>query len=79
MAKQQILRFKPAPRFEQAASNLPSALRTANIALNHEMILSYDANPAWIEFSERTGRKRVVPSVMETAPPSNDVAISLFA
>jgi hypothetical protein len=38
----------------RSAANLPSACRTANIALNHEMILSYDANPAWMEFSERT-------------------------
>jgi hypothetical protein len=41
-------------RFEQVGGDLPSACRTANIALNHEMILSYDANP-WMEFSERTG------------------------
>jgi len=39
----------------RSATNIPSACRIANIALNDAMILSYDANPAWIEFSERTG------------------------
>jgi hypothetical protein len=55
MAKQQILRFKPAPRFEQGGGEPSERMEDRNIALYHEMILSYDANPAWIEFSERTG------------------------
>ena len=44
MTEKQILGFKPAPRLEQGATNIPSACRIANIALNDAMILSYDAN-----------------------------------
>jgi len=36
-------------------TNIPSACRIANIALNDAMILPYNANPGRIEFSERTG------------------------
>jgi|SRR5450759_4298780 hypothetical protein len=37
-----------------SATNIPSACRIANIALNDEMILPYNANPGRMEFSERT-------------------------
>ena len=37
-----------------AATNIPSACRIANIVLNDAMILSHDANPGRMEFSERT-------------------------
>jgi hypothetical protein len=39
----------------RSTTNIPSVFRIANIALNDAMILSYDANLGWIEFSERTG------------------------
>jgi hypothetical protein len=39
----------------RSATNIPSAHRIANIALNDAMILPYDANPGRMEFSERTG------------------------
>jgi len=38
----------------RSATNIPSACRIANIALNDAMILSYDANLGRMEFSERT-------------------------
>jgi hypothetical protein len=50
MTEKQILSFKPGPRL----TNIPSACRIANIALNDAMILSYDANLGRMEFSERT-------------------------
>lgn len=34
--------------------HIPSARKIANIALNDAMILSYNANPGRMEFSERT-------------------------
>ena len=37
-----------------SASNIPSACRIANIALNDAMILPYDATPSRMEFLERT-------------------------
>jgi hypothetical protein len=40
-----------------SATNIPSACRIANIALNDAMILSYDANLGRMEFSEGTGVK----------------------
>ena len=40
----------------RSTTNIPSACRIANIAINDAMILPYDANPARMEFSERTGR-----------------------
>src|ERR1019366_1125506 len=40
----------------RSTTNIPSACRIANIAINDTMILPYDANPARMEFSERTGR-----------------------
>src|ERR1035437_10581610 len=42
---------------DKSATNIPSACRIANIAFNDAMILSYDANPSRIEFSERTSDK----------------------
>jgi hypothetical protein len=56
MAEKQILGFKPAPRLEQVATNIPSARRIANIAFNDAMILPYDATPSRMEFSEWTRR-----------------------
>jgi len=38
----------------RSATNIPSVCRITNIALNDAMILSYDANPNRMEFSERT-------------------------
>jgi hypothetical protein len=38
-----------------SATNIPSACRIANIAINDAMILPYDANLARMKFSERTG------------------------
>ena len=35
--------------------NRPSAYRMANLADQDAMILPHDANPGWMEFSERTG------------------------
>src|SRR5664280_1047353 len=40
----------------RSTTNIPSACRIANIAINDAMILPYDANLARIEFSERTPR-----------------------
>jgi exodeoxyribonuclease-1 len=37
-----------------SAANIPSACRTAIITINDAMILSYDATPGRMEFSERT-------------------------
>jgi hypothetical protein len=37
-----------------SAANIPSACRTAIITFNDAMILSYDATPGRMEFSERT-------------------------
>jgi Protein of unknown function (DUF3489) len=39
----------------RSATNIPSACRIANIALNDAMILPYGANLGRMEFSERTG------------------------
>jgi len=39
-----------------SAANIPSACRTAIITINDAMILSYDATPGRMEFSERTGQ-----------------------
>jgi hypothetical protein len=44
----------------RSATSIPSACRIANIALNDAMILSYDANLGWMEFSERTGHSSVI-------------------
>src|ERR1035438_6240989 len=38
----------------RSATNIPSARRITNIVLNDAMILSYDTNPGWMEFSEGT-------------------------
>jgi len=55
MTEKQVLGLKPVPRLEQVGTNIPSACRIANIALNDAMILPYDANPGRMKFSERTG------------------------
>jgi hypothetical protein len=55
VTEKHVLSFKPPPRFEQVATNIPSACKTANIAQNDAMILSYEANLGRMEFSERTG------------------------
>ena len=46
MAEKKILSFKPARDLNRSATNIPSACRITNIALNDAMILSYDATPA---------------------------------
>ena len=43
--------------FNVCVSDVPSACRIANIALNDAMILSYDANLGRMEFSEGTRRQ----------------------
>ena len=48
MAEKQILSFK--------ATNIPSACRIANIALNGAMILPYNANLGRMAFSEGTAK-----------------------
>jgi hypothetical protein len=41
----------------KSATNIPSACKIANIALNDALILYYDANLGRMEFSEGTGNK----------------------
>jgi hypothetical protein len=41
----------------KSATNIPSACKIANIALNDALILYYDANLGRMEFSEGTGSK----------------------
>jgi hypothetical protein len=65
MAEKQVLGFKPAARLEQAATNIPSACRIANIARNAAMILPYDANPGRMKFSKRTGVALVYLTLVE--------------
>ena len=43
---------------DRSTTNIPSACRIANIALNDAMILPYDVNLGRIEFSERTPTER---------------------
>ena len=53
-----IVKFSASSRLHdlnRSTTNIPSACRIANIALNDAMILPYDANPGRMEFSERTG------------------------
>ena len=45
MAEKQILSLKRLLDLNRSATNIPSACRIANIALNDAMILPYDANP----------------------------------
>ena len=54
MTEKKVLGFKLPPQLEQSATNIPSACKTANIAQNDAMILSYDANLGRMEYSEGT-------------------------
>jgi hypothetical protein len=49
-------------------TNIPSACRIANIALNDAMILPYDANPDRMEFSEGTPKQTESPFVDNCEP-----------
>ena len=56
-----LIKTKMASRqrdLNRSAMNIPSKWRIANIGPNHAMILAPEANPARIEFSERTAGDR---------------------
>ena len=52
--EKQILGLEPTSYLNMSTTNITSACKIANIGPDDAMILSYDANPDRMEFSERT-------------------------